>query len=78
MVNQLIKIEKNGKIYIPSEIREKLGKKFFIVPYPDKIVLYNVPDDPVGDLVKIGEKIKDISLEKLKEDINNKAYHDLR
>ena len=77
MVNQLIKMEKNGKIYIPMEIREKFSKRFFIVPYPDKIVLYDVPDDPVSDLIKVGEKIRDIPLEKLKEDINNEAYHDI-
>ncbi len=28
-------------------------------------------------IIKVGEKIKDIPLEKLKEDINNVAYHDM-
>ena len=71
-------MEKTGKIYIPKEIREKYGTRFFIVPTKDKIVLYNIPPNPVEDLMRIGEKLKDISVENLKNDINEEAYHDLR
>ena len=53
MVHSILKMEKTGKIYIPKKIRRKYGKKFFIVPYKDRIVLYSMPDNPVEDLIKI-------------------------
>ncbi len=78
MVNLMVEMEKNGKIYIPKEIREKYGKKFFIIPYEGKIILYDIPENPVKDLMKLGEKLRDIPIEKLKNDINEEAYHDIR
>ena len=71
-------MEKNGKIYIPKEIRQKFGKKFFIVTYQDRIILYNIPDNPIEDLIKIGEKLKDIPIEEIKEAIYKEAYNDIR
>jgi len=51
MEHSILKMEKTGKIYIPKKIRRKYGKKFFVVPYKDRIVLYNIPDNPVEDLI---------------------------
>jgi bifunctional DNA-binding transcriptional regulator/antitoxin component of YhaV-PrlF toxin-antitoxin module len=62
MVNSIVEMEKTGKIYIPKEIREKYGTRFFIVPSKDKIVLYNIPANPVEDLMGIGEKLKTYQL----------------
>lgn len=78
MGHSILEIEKNGKIYIPKEIQQKYGKKFFIVPYKDKIVLYNMPENPVLDLINIGKKLKDISIDELKKDIETEAYNDIR
>ena len=78
MVNSIIGMEKNGKIYIPKEVRVKYGTKFFIVPYKDKIILYDIPERPIEDLMKLGEKLRDIPIDKLKNDIDEEAYHDLR
>ncbi len=57
MVNSIIGMEKNGKIYIPKEIRENYGTKFFIVPYRDKIIPYDIPENPIEDLIRLGEKL---------------------
>ena len=78
MTNSIIEMEKNGKIYIPKEVRAKYGTKFFIVPQKDKIILYDIPERPIEDLMKLGEKLRDIPIDKLKNDIDEEAYHDLR
>ncbi|KJE49147.1 MULTISPECIES: hypothetical protein [Acidiplasma] len=78
MVNSIIGMEKNGKIYIPKEIRENYGTKFFIVPYRDKIIPYDIPENPIEDLIRLGERLRDIPIKKLKNDINEEAYNDIR
>lgn len=78
MVHSILEMEKNGKIYIPKEIRQKFGIKFFIVTYQDRIILYNIPDNPIEDLIKIGEKLKDIPIEEIKEAVYKEAYNDIR
>ena len=78
MVNSIVEMEKNGKIYIPKVVRDKYGTKFFIVPYRDKIILYDIPEKPAEDLMRLGEKLRDIPMEKLKADINEEAYNDIR
>ncbi|WP_287960317.1 hypothetical protein [Acidiplasma sp.] len=78
MVNSIIGMEKNGKIYIPKEIRENYGTKFFIVPYRYKIILYDIPENPIEDLIRLGERLRDIPIKKLKNDINEEAYNDIR
>ena len=62
-------MEKTGKIYIPKKIRRKYGKKFFVVPYKDRIVLYSMPDNPVEDLIKIGESLKDIPIKEIRGEV---------
>ena len=78
MVNSIIEMEKNGKICIPKEIRENYGTKFFIVPYRDKIIPYDIPENPIEDLTRLGERLRDIPIKKLKNDINEEAYNDIR
>ena len=77
MVNSIVEMEKNGKIYIPKEVRDKYGTKFYKVPYRDKIILYNIPEKPVEDLMRLGKKLRNIPMEKLKADINEEPYNDI-
>ena len=77
MIHSILKMEKTGKIYIPKKIRREYGKKFFVVPYKDRIVLYNIPDNPVEDLIKIGERLKDIPIEEIRGEIYKKAYDEI-
>ena len=69
MVHSILKMEKTAKIYIPKKIRRKYGKKFFVVPYKDRIVLYSMPDNPVEDLIKIGESLKDIPIKEIRGEV---------
>lgn len=40
----------NGRVYIPKEMREKLGERFHIVEREDKIVLVPVSEEPLESL----------------------------
>lgn len=57
---------KNGRIYIPKEIREKYGDKFRMIECKDRIILLPVSEDP---LKKLREEWKDVedTTEELKE-----------
>ena len=57
---------KNGRIYIPKEIREKYGNTFRMIECKDHIILLPVSEDP---LKKLREEWKDVedTTEELKE-----------
>ena len=57
---------KNGRIYIPKEIREKYGNTFRMIECKDRIILLPVSEDP---LKKLREEWKDVedTTEELKE-----------
>lgn len=40
--------DRQGRLYIPKEIREKYGKKYHIVQYKDRIELIPAADDPLA------------------------------
>jgi bifunctional DNA-binding transcriptional regulator/antitoxin component of YhaV-PrlF toxin-antitoxin module len=42
-----IETDKDGRIYLPADLREKYGEKFHIVQYADRIELIPIADDPL-------------------------------
>lgn len=57
----------NGRVYIPKDIREKLGERFHIVEREDKIVLVPVSEEP---LEALRDEMSDIdkSVDELKKE----------
>ena len=70
--------DKQGRLYIPKEVREKYGERYHIVTYEDRIELIPVADDPlVAVRAAVGE-LRDASIEEIREDIEDEAKMEAR
>ena len=74
----IVKMDKAGRIHIPASLKNDLGPKFTITRLGDKLILTNIPEDPVKDLEEIGRSIPYKTLKTLRKEILEEAYNDLR
>ncbi|PSP92772.1 hypothetical protein BRC91_12250 [Halobacteriales archaeon QS_4_62_28] len=65
--------DRQGRLYIPKEIREKYGEKYHIVQYEDRIELIPVADDPLTAVREAASDLRDASTEEIREKIEAKA-----
>jgi bifunctional DNA-binding transcriptional regulator/antitoxin component of YhaV-PrlF toxin-antitoxin module len=70
--------DKQGRLYIPKEVREKYGEKYHIVTYEDRIELIPVADDPLAAVRAAAGELEDASVEEIREDIEDEAKVDAR
>ena len=78
MGKTIVKMDKSGRIHIPTSFKHDLGPKFIISRLGDKIILTSMPIDPIKDLEDIGKSIPDKALKDLRKEILEEAYNDLR
>jgi bifunctional DNA-binding transcriptional regulator/antitoxin component of YhaV-PrlF toxin-antitoxin module len=70
--------DKQGRLYIPKEVREKYGERYHIVTYEDRIELIPVADDPLEAVrADVGE-LQGASVEEIQEAIEAEARADAR
>ena len=65
--------DKQGRIYIPKEVREKYGERYHIVTYEDRIELIPVADDPLAAVRAAAGELRDASVEEIREDTADEA-----
>jgi bifunctional DNA-binding transcriptional regulator/antitoxin component of YhaV-PrlF toxin-antitoxin module len=65
--------DKQGRLYIPKEVREKYGERYHIVTYEDRIELIPVADDPLAAVRAAAGELRDASVEGIREDIEDEA-----
>jgi len=70
--------DKQGRLYIPKEIREKYGERYHIVTYEDRIELIPVADDPLAAVRAAAGKLRDVPVEEIREDIEDEAKAEAR
>ena len=70
--------DKQGRLYIPKEVREKYGERYHIVTYEDRIELIPVADDPLAAVRAAAGELRDASVEEIREDIEDEAKVDAR
>jgi bifunctional DNA-binding transcriptional regulator/antitoxin component of YhaV-PrlF toxin-antitoxin module len=70
--------DRQGRLYIPKEIREKYGDKYHIVTYEDRIELIPVADDPLAAVREAAGDLRDASVEEIREDIEAEAKAEAR
>lgn len=70
----MVKTADNGRVYIPKEMREKLGERFHIVEREDKIVLVPVSEEPLealrDEMKGIDKSVDELEEEALKTAMN--------
>jgi len=67
-----------GRVYIPKVLQKKLTKEVFIVETPEGILLIPIPDDPVQELERLGEKLPPLTIKQLKEEITKQTLEEMR
>jgi len=70
--------DKQGRLYIPKEVREKYGERYHIVTYEDRIELIPVADDPLAAVRAAAGELRDASVEEIREDIEDEAKTEAR
>ena len=70
--------DKQGRLYIPKEVREKYGERYHIVTYEDRIELIPVADDPLAAVRAAAGELRDASVEEIREDIEDEAKSEAR
>ena len=65
--------DRQGRLYIPKEVREKYGEKYHIVQYEDRIELIPVADDPLAAVREAAGDLCDASTEEIRGSIEAKA-----
>ena len=65
--------DRQGRLYIPKEVREKYGEKYHIVQYEDRIELIPVADDPLTAVREAAGDLRDESTEEIRESIEAEA-----
>ena len=69
--------DEKGRIQLSPEVRQRYGRKFFLVEAPRELVLLPVAEDPVKDLQEIGRSLRGLSVEDLKRRIDEQAEREV-
>ena len=67
------KTDKQGRLYIPKEVREKYGERYHIVTCEDRIELIPVADDSLAAVRAAAGELRDASVEEIREGIEDEA-----
>jgi len=70
--------DKQGRLYLPKEIRKKYGERYHIVTYEDRIELIPVADDPLAAVRAAAGELRDASIEEIREDLEDEARAEAR
>lgn len=75
---EIMKLDSKRRIVLPKEAVE-LGDEFVAIEVKEGgILLKPLPKDPIRALQKEGEKLKDISITKLKKEIRKQALKEVK
>ncbi|RLI78951.1 AbrB family transcriptional regulator [Archaeoglobales archaeon] len=72
------KVDKKGRLYIPKQMRNKIGEEVYLVETKDGLMLIPKPEDPLKMLEEIGKALPDKSIDEIKKDILEQAKEELR
>ena len=65
--------DEEGRIQLGPQVRQRYGRRFFVLEAPGELVLLPVAEDPVKDLQEIGRSLRGLSVEDLKRRIDEQA-----
>ncbi|MFH5801950.1 AbrB/MazE/SpoVT family DNA-binding domain-containing protein [Haladaptatus sp. CMAA 1911] len=65
-----IETDKQGRLFIPEEVREKYGEKFHIVTCEDRVELMPVADDPLTAVHEAAGDLSNASIENIRKSIS--------
>jgi len=72
-----VETDSHGRLYLPSELRQKYGDKFHVVEYEDRLELLPIDDDPLQAVRDAaGDAFEDESIEQLRKKTQQQAKED--
>ena len=78
-MDKIVSFDKNGRLYLPEEVRKYLQFKTFIIKAQGKgVYLQPIEEDPIEALSKLGnEKLKSKSIYQLKKEAREEIEEDV-
>lgn len=73
----IARIDLKGRLYLPKNIRKKLGSEVYIIEVGDTITVIPKPKDPIKELEEAGKKLPDKTIKELKNEILEEALKQL-
>ena len=73
----IAKCDEKGRLYIPKKFRSKIGREVFLIELKDGLLIVPVPEDPIEELMEIGEELPDIPMDELKRSIEEEALDEI-
>jgi len=70
--------DRQGRLYLPKEVREKYGEKYHIVEYEDRIELIPVANEPLAAVREAAGDLRDASVADVRADIEAEAKAEAR
>ncbi len=72
-----VETDPHGRIYLPSELRQKYGEKFHLVEYEDRLELIPIEEDPLQAVREAaGDAFEETSIEELKKEALEQAQQE--
>ncbi|WP_394742855.1 AbrB/MazE/SpoVT family DNA-binding domain-containing protein [Natronococcus roseus] len=71
--------DKQGRIYLPKDIRERFGDQYRIVELPSHVALFPVDEDPLDGLrAAVGDAFAETEADELKADAREAISREVR
>ena len=74
--NMITQYDAKGRVYIPKVYQKKMTKDVFIIETKEGLLLIPIPEDPVQELEKLGEKLPSLTIKELKNAILEQATNE--
>lgn len=68
-----IECDKKGRIYLKEEVRDRYGRKFYLIEGLNEVILLPIPQDPLKDLQELGKNLPDISIKEMRRRAQEKG-----
>ena len=71
------KVDDRGRVYLPKQVRGKVGREVFVIEVKDGILLIPKPNDPFRELEELGKKLPDRTVRELRKEIEGLAMEEI-
>ena len=71
------KVDDRGRVYLPKQVRGKVGREVFVIAVKDGILLIPKPNDPFRELEELGKKLPDRTVRELRKEIEDLAMEEI-
>ncbi|WP_457590711.1 AbrB/MazE/SpoVT family DNA-binding domain-containing protein [Geoglobus sp.] len=71
------KVDDRGRVYLPKQVRDRVGREVFVIEVKDGVLLIPKPSDPFKELEELGKKLPDRPVRELRREIEDLAMEEV-